>query len=45
LVIGEEKLRELSMLVDSSVTLFKRLVFLIYVPTIFLAGLVFLLIP
>jgi putative membrane protein len=45
LVIGEEKLRELSMLVDSSVTLFKRLVFLIYVPTILLAGLVFLLIP
>jgi predicted neutral ceramidase superfamily lipid hydrolase len=45
LVIGEEKLRELSLLIDSSVTLFGRLVFLIYVPTILLAGLVFLLIP
>lgn len=45
LVIGEEKLRELSMLVGTSVTLFRRLVFLIYVPTILLAGLVFLLMP
>ena len=45
LVIGEEKLRGLSMLVGTSVTLFRRLVFLIYVPAILLAGLVFLLMP
>jgi predicted neutral ceramidase superfamily lipid hydrolase len=42
-VIGEEKLKSLSILIDSSVRLFKRLTLIIYVPTIVLAFMVFLL--
>ncbi|MCJ7631446.1 DUF2070 family protein [Candidatus Bathyarchaeota archaeon] len=41
-VIGEEKLKSLSILIDSSVRLFKRLTLLIYVPTIVLAFILFL---
>ena len=44
-VIGEEKLKSLSLLIDSSVILLKRLTMLIYVPTIVLALLLFLLLP
>jgi putative membrane protein len=42
-VIGEEKLKSLSLLIDSSVRLLKHLALLIYVPTIILVIVLFLL--
>jgi len=45
LVIGEEKLKGLSLLVDSSIALLKRLTVLVYGPTIALTALMFLLLP
>jgi len=45
LVIGEEKLRSLSLLVDSSIALLKRLTILVYGPTLALTTLMFLLLP
>ncbi len=44
-VIGEEKLKSLSLLIDSSIILLKRLTVLIYVPTIVLVLLLFILLP
>jgi putative membrane protein len=44
-VIGEEKLKKISLLVDSSVSLLKRLIVLIYGPIITLTILLFLFLP
>jgi hypothetical protein len=43
LVIGEEKLEGLTLLVDSSIALLKRLTLLLYGPAIMLTTLMFLL--
>jgi len=45
LVIGEEKLKSLTLLVDSSIALLKRLTLLLYGPAIMLTTLMFLLLP
>ena len=45
LVIGEEKLKSLSILVDSSIALLKRLTVLVYGPSLIFTTLMFLLLP